>query len=198
MLIDVSSEPGLPRYSATKGGGLRCYPDLRDPAGVRLLVLHQWGTHATLKRRPGESREACAVRRARSVPYHLSVFEGGVVVWAWAPTIASWTSNGFNRASISIGVGGRFPELERRRTAAHSRLEAFEAGLVEALRAVAERLPGLVLVTHRQSSRSRRADPGEALARVAVRAAAGLGLAVDFGRTVGTGAPAPACWAGQI
>lgn len=193
MFIDVSQELGLPRYSAARGGGLRCYPAPRLLSEVQLLVLHQWGAHASLRRRKGESLEACAIRRARSVPYHLSVFEG-VVVWAWSPTISAWSSNRFNRSSISIGIGGRFPELEARRTASHSRLEVFEAGLVEALQVVAARLPGLVVVTHRQASQSRRADPGEALARVAARAAAGLALEVDYARTIGTGSPAPACW----
>lgn len=194
VFLDVSQEPGLPRYSAARGGGLRCYPEPRPLAAVQLLVLHQWGAHASLRRRPGESVEACAVRRARSVPYHLSVFAGGVVVWAWSPAIAAWSSNRFNRSSISVGVGGRFPELELRRTASHSPVEQFEAGLVEAIGVIAARLPGLVVVTHRQSSASRRADPGEALARVAARAAAGLALEVDYARTIGTGSPAPACW----
>lgn len=194
ILLDVSKAPGLPRFSAAKGGGLRCYSKPRDLAAVQFIVLHQWGAHARLKQRPGESLEACAVRRAQSTPYHVSVFEGDVVVVAWSFAIATWAANGFNRTSISIGVGGRFPELEARRAGVHSQLEVFEAGLLEALRVVAEALPGRTLVTHRQASKNRRADPGEALARVAAQAAAGLGLAVDYSRTIGTGAPAPASW----
>lgn len=193
-MIDASSVPGLPSFAATKGGGLRCYPALRLPSAVRLLVLHQWGAHADLRPLRGETLEACAVRRARSTPYHLSVFARGPVVWAWSPTISSWASNRFNRASIAIGVGGRFPGVEAERLPTHSRTEDFEKQLVEALAAVARRLPGLTVVTHRQASRARRADPGEAIAAIAAREAPALGLVVDFERVVGSGAPCPASW----
>lgn len=194
-MLDVRSQGGMPRYSKAKGGSLRCYPTPRPRSAVRLLVLHQWGAFASLVPRAGESLEACAIRRARSVPYHVSVFAGGPVVWAWCETISSWASNGFNRSSVALGVGGRFPELERGRTATHSRIADFEGGLVEALTAIAAALPGLTIVTHRQSSAARRADPGEALARVAARVAPALGLRVDYERVVGSGSPCPASWA---
>lgn len=193
-MIDARSLGGLPRYSAAKGGGLRCYPKPRNARVVRLLVLHQWGAHATLRPRAGESRDDAAIRRARSVPYHLTAFASGPVVWAWPTEVASWASNGFNRTSLAIGVAGRFPALERDRHLGHSRVEDFEEGLVEALAAVALNLPGLTIVTHRQASRARLADPGEALAQLAVRVADQLGLAVDFDRTIGTGAACPAAW----
>ena len=194
MLLNVAHQPGLPRFKKTKGGGLRCYPTPRDLGDVELVVLHQWGAQASLTLAPGETLEECAIRRARSVPYHLSVFAGSLVVWAWCLTISSWASNGFNRTSIAIGVGGRFPELEQLRLSTHSQVAAFEAGLVEALAAVAELLPGRTIVTHCQSSRARRADPGEALARIAAREAPRLGLRVDYSRTLGTGAACPASW----
>ncbi len=196
MLINVAHRPGLPRFSKAKGGGLRCYPAPRSLDDVELLVLHQWGAHASLRPSRGETLEECAVRRSRSVPYHLSVFAGGVAVWAWCATISSWASNGFNRASIAIGVGGRFPELEGRRLPTHSKVDAFEAGLIEALAAVAELLPGRTVVTHRQSSRARRADPGEALARIAAREAPRLGLKVDYSRSLGSGGACPSTWSG--
>ncbi len=194
MMIDATGRPGLPRFSAARGGGLRCYPALRSLAEVRRVVLHQWGAHASLVRRRGESLEESAIRRARSVPYHLSVFSGGLVVWAWPATVSSWASNGYNRTSLAIGVGGRFPGLERDRLPVHSQIEDFADGLRVALAAVAEQLPGLAIVTHRQASRGRGADPGEALARVAARAACALGLRVDFDHTIGEGRPCPRLW----
>ena len=194
MLLDVRANPGLPTFGTRRGGGLRCDPEPRDLAKVQLLVLHQWGAHASLRPLRGESLAACAIRRARAVPYHLSIFAGGPVVWAWAPSISSWASNGFNKTSIAIGVGGRFPEFERGRSPVHSRVEDFEHQLVEALAAVAQQLPGLTLVTHRQASRARRADPGEALAVIAAREAPALGMRVDFNRTLGSGAACPAAW----
>lgn len=106
----------------------------------------------------------------------------------------SWASNGFNRSSVALGVGGRFPELERGRTATHSRIADFEAGLVEALTVIAEALPGLTIATHRQASAGRRADPGEAIAQIAARAAPGLGLRVDYERAIGSGSSCPAVW----
>lgn len=193
-MIDARSLGGLPRYSAAKGGGLRCYPEPRDLAAVRLVVLHQWGAHASLRPMPGEDRDGAAVRRARSTPYHLSVFASGPVVWAWPASVCSWASNRFNRASVAIGVGGRFPALERDRSEFHSRADDFAEGLTEALAAIALESPGLTIVTHRQASRHRLADPGEALARIAVRVARDLGLSVDLARVVGTGAPCPASW----
>jgi len=124
------------------------------------------------------------------------VFAGtpSIVVWAWPETISSWASNGFNRTSLALGVGGRFPEFERDRLPTHSRLVDFEAGLQGALAMVAEELPNLMLVTHRQAARDRRADPGEALAQVAVRAAGELGLRLDLQVTTGTGRPCPLLW----
>lgn len=196
-MIDARDRPGLPRYSAAKGGGLRCYPEPRDLAGVDKIVLHQWGAHAALRQMPGETLDACAVRRARSVPYHLSVFAGGVVVWAWPATVSAWASNGFNRTSVAIGVAGRFPGLERHRTETHSSVDDFAAGLAEALAAVAAVLPGAVVVTHRQASKARLADPGEALARVAARTVGAMGLRLDFDTTRGAGVACPASWRGQ-
>lgn len=193
-MIDARDRPGLPRYSAAKGGGLRCYPEPRDLAGVDKIVLHQWGAHAALRPLPGETLEECAIRRARSVPYHLSVFAGGIVVWAWPATVSAWASNGFNRSSVAIGVAGRFPGLERHRTETHSRAEEFGAGLAEALAAVAAVLPGAAVVTHRQSSSTRLADPGEAMARVAARTVGAIGLRLDFATTRGTGKACPAVW----
>ena len=95
MLLDVRATPGLPRYSKAKGGGLRCYAQSRGTAAVQLVVLHQWGAHTSLVQRPGETLEACAIRRGRSVPYHLSVFANPIdpadpiVVWAWDDTTLS-------------------------------------------------------------------------------------------------------------
>lgn len=200
MLLDARATPGLPRYSKAKGGGLRCYAQPRGTAAVQLVVLHQWGAHTSLVQRPGETLEACAIRRGRSVPYHLSVFANTIdpadpiVVWAWDETISSWASNGFNRTSVAIGVGGRFPEFESKRLSVHSALAGIESGLVSALGAVAAALPGLTIVTHRQSSSGRRADPGEGIARIAAKAAPGFGLRVDYQRTTGTGRSA-AVWA---
>ena len=191
MFIDLSKEPGEPRFS---DGRLRCYRARRNPKAVRRVVLHQWGAHADLVLRRGETLEECAARRARSTVYNLDVFEDNVLVWAWDPAIVAWSSNGWNRSSISIGVGGKFPKFEKNRTSAHSSIADFETGIVLALEVVAERFPGIQIVTHRQSSKMRVADPGEAIATIAVREAPRLGLTIDFDTVLGTGHPCPAKW----
>lgn len=183
--------PGVPHYG---DGRWRCYEERRDLSAIKYLVLHQWGAHASLVRQRGESLEDCAIRRARSTVYTADVFEGDVIVWAWDPSIVAWSSNGWNRTSVSLSVGGLFPRYEAKRTSAHSDLHDFEAGLVRALEMMAARFPGITLVTHCQSSKHRLADPGEALARVAVREAQRLGLPVDFDMVLGTGHPTPLEW----
>lgn len=189
--VDLTGVEGMPRYS---DGRLRCYPARRKLSKVRRVVLHQWAAHADLVLRPQETLEECAARRARSTVYTLDVFEGNVVVWAWDPAIVAWASNGWNRSSISIGVGAKLPKFERNRTTAHSPVAEFEAGLVRALQLVAEKFPGIAVVTHRQSSAGKAADPGEALARIAVREAPRLGLTIDFDTVMGTGLPCPREW----
>ena len=136
------------------------------------------------------------------------VVSGRKVIWLhdWTRRVAA--ANGWNAATVSIEVNGLFagvegdletvwddPSTRRRETPMTLDDETAEATLA-AIRWIRLGVPNLrVIVAHRQASRNRRNDPGEAIwKRIAIPARDELGLATPRGFTLDDGRPIPEAW----
>lgn len=195
--------------SATTGYAHRKVARERDPRDVDSIVLHQ--TACTF----GPDDAAKRHRRALGIAAHATVFRDGTLVLA-APV--SWYmnhGNGLNARSIGLEVEGHYagvaddPETPRREDLA-STWQSHEptpltdetiAAAREGIRVLVEeaRAWGATIryvLAHRQSSATRRSDPGELLWRAVVLeyAVPALGLATDPKLVVGDGRPVPREW----
>lgn len=176
----------------------------RDPADLRGVVLHSWGTPVgttfAARRRFGEAR-ALALR-SLAAPYTVTagVTRAGVPVVAIAHPVERYTyaSDAGNAHYLAVGVMGLFPFTEDRRKPKHSAMtEGLAAAIDKALDVAASLLPEgpHALVTHRQCINGKgdhAACPGEAVVAAALRSQAvicgalvpdpDLVLVAEFGR----------------
>ena len=134
---------------------------VRDPAVIDSIILHQTACHF------GAGKGQPRYRRALDVAAHCVAFNTGEVVLC---TPLLWHvnhANGFNATSLGLEIEGKFPGSKFRKS------KGFEDILTEdALWAACEGLSLLVkggramgmpikyILAHRQSSSTRRADPG--------------------------------------
>jgi hypothetical protein len=177
----------------------------RAPSQVDAIVIHQTACdHVGPKR----------YRRALHVAAHAVAHRDGVVVLTCPPAWYMNHGNGLNARSLGLECVGLFsglrdvddtPQREDLDTTWQRReptplddlaIETFRAGLralVEAGRAWGA--PLRYLLAHRQSSATRRSDPGEAIWRaLAPWAEAHLGLATVPALVVDDGRPIPFEW----
>jgi hypothetical protein len=143
------------------------------PGAVRGVVLHQTAVQFGFPK--GRKGDYDALHeRACNVACHAMAFQDGAAVLA---TPLDWVvnhGNGFNDYSYGLEVDGLFPGLLARRTAKHSPLSlSVVEGAREALRFLvflgrAAGHPMTHIWGHRQSSGSRRADPGPELWKAVV------------------------------
>jgi hypothetical protein len=97
----------------------------RDPAALRGVVLHHWGTAVGVtpenRNRFGEAQ--ALARRGKRVPYDISVgvttAGEGVVSFAHPLERYLFASDAGNRHYLSVGVMGLFPFEEKGRTSRH-------------------------------------------------------------------------------
>ncbi len=179
-----------------RGGG----PVWRDPKGIDSIVLHQtaveYGVSRAQVRAANGDEDLALANRALNVACHAIAFRRGFFV---AATPLRWHvnhGNGFNTRSLGLEVDGLFagllddPTTTPRRedidtTMGRKTPTLLTDALADAMEAAlrwlvmtgrSEGMPIRYLFAHRQSSATRRSDPGQALWTLAIPIAASLGL----------------------
>lgn len=190
QVIDARIPGALPRYvTGPKQGRLRAYETPRDLDHIDAIGLHHLGPNIGLRPKPGQSVPERAVWRALRQPYHVWA-QPGLVVLAWPFEAVTWHGGGLNRRSVGVVCAGCFPSTEAKRTPEHDRAEDYAEALAVALGIIRREVPSIDrILTHSQTS-AKPADPGEMIARIAVRAGAAMSppllprpdFAVDSGR----------------
>lgn len=195
-LLDARELGGAPMRD---DGRRRCYRRRRPLDAITQVCVHHWGVRVGLGRRRGETREAAAIRRARSTVYHVDVFRDMVVV-AWPFDLVTWHGNGFNATSVGLAIAGRFPSFEAVRGPEHDDPLDFLDAIEVALNFLDSELPGLRhVVTHSQAA-PKPSDPGELAARLAVQIGRTLPRPLTprpdlvLGDGARRGAAWPECW----
>ena len=219
-LIDLRAEqdyeyPGGRRKVRKRRG----QPVRRDPSQVTGIVLHQTAVEYGVSQRQidasgGDERLALA-RRGLDVACHAIAFRAGFYVAAHDLAVHVNHGNGLNATTLGLEVDGRYPGLmDDPETAPREDLRTTWGGdptvltdaTVETARAALawlveegrrEGMPIRYVYAHRQSSDTRRSDPGEELWRRVVLdyAVPELGLETQPARTWGRGEPVPLEWA---
>lgn len=212
-MLDVRAERTFsrPKIKMTRTG-----PVLRDPSSVDSVVLHQcavtYGLTSRQLRAAGGDRRLALARRALRVACHALAFRDGFFVASCPLRVYVQGANGLNPRALNLEVDGLYSGLrddpdtvprEDLQTTAGEPCEVTPAIILagqSALRWLVlegrrEGMPIDRLWAHRQSSGTRRADPGEGLwSAVAEPIAAELGLRIDYAATLGEGRPIPVAW----
>jgi hypothetical protein len=198
---------------------------VRDPATITGVVVHQmaapFGVSTRQLRLAGGVRELALARRALGIACHGAAFlpqspgQPGPIVLSAPCTWYVNHGNGLNATTIGYEIDGRHPGVDDDPDTAPLREDIrstwggppSEIGTVgiatarEGLRwlvetARAEGCPIEWVYAHRQSSATRRSDPGERLWRAVVLewAVPRLGLRTAPADTWGDGRPVPLAW----
>lgn len=197
-IVDMRADaPAVIPRSKVQGGRTV----MRDPSTITSIVLHQMGVELgvgpyRLRQADGDP-DLAQMLRARDIPAHVSVFREG---WAVAPhPLRAYLHHAgrLNAPSLALEVEGLYDgHSSGRRQPDELTIEAARAGLrwlVETGRA--EGMPLRYLLAHRQSSRTRRADPGAGIWRaLAPWAKEHLGLVTRPDHVVGDGRGIPTDW----
>lgn len=194
-------------------------PMVRDPSAITGVTVHQMAANfgvskAQLTAARGD-RSLALARRALSIACHAAAFRSGESVLA-APCL--WYvqhGNQLNPSTLGLEIDGRHPGLDDDPSTAPLREDLgttwggepceLTDELVTAARDACTwlieeaRTLGCDLryvYAHRQSSDSRRSDPGQRLWRAVVleHAVPRLGLRVEAARVWGDGRPVPRAW----
>lgn len=138
----------------------------RDWSEVKGICLHQ--TAVIL----GEN-----VPRWETLGAHIGITRSGKVIWCHDFDWKVWHANGFNNQTVGIEIDGMYSGIEGNertfwkpypgaepQTLTHEAAEAARSTIRWVMRYVAMRGGKVdVLVAHRQATKKRRADPGEAI-----------------------------------
>lgn len=195
-----------------------------DPSKVDAITIHQTAVefgldrHGRMLRAAGGNRELALARRSLNTACHALAFRGGFFA---TPTPLLWYvqhANRLNATTLCLEVDGRYagcpdnPRTIPRREDLESTWGGEPSELTaDTIRAACAALQWLVdegralgmdirkVYAHRQSSRSRRSDPGWSIWEHVVEGYAipVLGLEPDYDFTIGSGRPIPAVWSGE-
>lgn len=153
---------------------------MRDPKTVTGIVVHQMATRLGVSKRlleqAGWDRRLAEGRRAARTACHGAAMRSGLSVLTRPLGSYLWHGNAFNRYSLGLEIEGLYPGLRDnlktvRRVVRH-RVDPVTDELVLAARSTltwmveegrAEGMPIRFIWAHRQSSPTRRSDPGEEL-----------------------------------
>lgn len=211
LLVDLTSQQPNPPVAKEKFKlDAKGRVVVRDPATITGIVLHQtacwFGVSSAQVSAAGGDRELALHRRALNVATHLTAFDGrdanlecGHAIYASPLVWYAYHANKANAVSLGVECEGVYPGLLSQGG------ETPSARLVEASRAAVrfaleegrrQGMPIEFLWAHRQSSATRRADPGEALWRAVALdyAVPVLGLRTEPARVWGDGRPIPVAW----
>jgi N-acetylmuramoyl-L-alanine amidase len=218
VLLDTAADQPNPPPRLVRNGELR-YRTVgpgpharvleRDPATVDTICVHQtacvFGPAGDLTRRHD---------RAHDVPIHALAFRDGVLALPYPARWYLFHGNGWNARSLGLEIEGRYEGVEtnpstlpdpRNERDVHATYDVLDdltiatarAGIDAMLaRGRALGMPIKYIVAHRQSSGTRRADPGSAIWKHVVieHAVAVRGLITLPSMTVGEGRPIPLEW----
>ncbi len=162
----------------------------KPPTGI---CLHQ--TACLLGERP---------ERWDTVGAHIGITRGGQVIWLHDFDRLVWHGNGWNQGTIGIEIDGLYAGIEGDETTVWNdpRTTHREQGMTltpeaaqaarDTARWIRETVPSVnVIVAHRQSSATRRSDPGQAIwQQVALQS----GLKTANWTTLGDGLKVPREW----
>ncbi len=214
--------PNNKRKAKKKGGKVI----KRDPAKITHIVVHQTAAEFGVSRHAVKAangdRELALARRALDVACHSMAFRGGFFVRAHPLVDHVNHGNGYNAYSLGLEIDGRYSGVEDDPdTVAREDLKSTWGGKPTVLtaettkaacaaiadmveRGRAQGMPLTHIVAHRQSSPTRRSDPGETIWREVVIefAEKELGLQVSLDETLkstskkskGSGLPIPRQW----
>lgn len=184
-------------------------PVVREPSQVTGITIHQTAVKYCVapyqvKAAGGDERLALA-RRSLQVACHVMAFHDGFLAW---PNPLEWYvyhGNGFNAFELGIEIDGNYPGVRGGPTWNGKKATDITPNLITAARAGIELLvregrklgmPIEYIHAHRQSSATRRDDPGEELWKNVVLdfAVPVLGLRTELRRTLRDGRPVPREW----
>lgn len=204
-----SVSPDLVPRSKTAGWGSRKTTVLRDPKAIDTIVVHQAAVmfgpgKQDLVATDGDRRLAVVRRVARTVPAHVVALQSGDVVLGKPLAMFLYHANGANARSLGIEVEGKYAGIhddgkgDVEALTAETACRALEVAVDEGRKAGS---PIRYIVAHRQTSKSRRADPGEGLWRIFEAHAARLGLEPRYNWTMKSrglsGRPIPVDWSAK-
>lgn len=204
IVVDLRGMPDILAHN--KGRKDQPRPPFRAPTDLghdAAILVHQTGvagisaTGDWVENYGARARE----HRMRSWVYHVVAFGDGVVAVAHSAVRYTYHANQANRFAVAVAIEGLYPRTEREREARHSDLtdEGAEAGAL-AISLARDMLADLgvkspCIITHRQSSDQRGADPGEVvMQRIVKPAAAFLSIPIAHDYTIGSGRPTPEEW----
>lgn len=181
----------------------------RNPAAINAITVHQtaveYGVAQYQIDAAGGDAELALARRALAVACHVMAFRKGFITWANPLKWYVYHGNGFNAHSLGIEIDGNYAGLKGGSTWNGKAATTPTPELIKAARAGVELLvregraagmPIEYVHAHRQSSATRRSDPGEELWRAVVLdfAVPVLGLKTEPARVVGDGRSIPKDW----
>ena len=191
---------------------------MRDPAEVHTIVVHQTAAEFGVSKRAIAKAdgdiELARARRALDVACHVMAFRAGYFVAAHDLTVYVNHANRFNSHSLGLEIEGRYPGLmDDPSTVAREDLKTTWGGnptvltdqtVDAACRAIEwlvnesrdQGMPIEFIASHRQSSDTRRSDPGEEIWRRVVLdfAVAEMGLTAMRDSPWREGRPIPTEW----
>jgi len=191
-------QPGTPRM-----------PVVREPSQVTGITIHQtaapYGVADYQVQAAGGDRELALARRALGVACHTMAFRGGFGVVANDLRHYVYHGNGWNSTELGLEIDGRYPGVKGGKTWDGKKASVVTDDVVKAACLCIEwmviegrkaGMPIEYIHAHRQSSATRRDDPGEELwERVVLGfAVPTLGLKTEPGRTLKDGRPVPVEW----
>lgn len=203
--------PGGKRKVKLRGGK----PAMRKPERINGIVVHQtacvFGVSKRLLKRSGGNADLAVARRGLEVACHALAFRRGFFMASHDLALHVNHANGLNSRTLGLEIEGFYPGLEKERRKARGsdrKLTKLNEQTIETGRAAlrwlveegrAAGMPIRYLYAHRQSSPTRRADPGEELWRaIAPWAVENLELELRHDQTLATkkgdGRPVPKAW----
>lgn len=196
----------------------RGMPVMRDVSKIRGIVFHQTAVEYGVSRHQvaasGGDAELALARRGLDVACHMIAFRAGIFV-ATHP-FRAWLNhgNGFNRTSLGFEIDGRYSGLkdDPTTTAREDLKTTWKGNPTEYVKKTSETVKSMIrwalaeaakegiVITkfwaHRQSSATRRSDPGEDIWDDIAPFCRSLGLVDEPELVMGDGAPIPDDWDG--
>ncbi len=206
-IVDLRSEQvDPPRHTPAKHAIRNGRVVRRPPASVDGIVVHQtacdFGTTPAMVRAAGGDVNLAKHRRALNVAAHVTAMKTGYAVVACALDWYVYNANALNKRILGLEIEGTYPGLLR---SAGKGAQRFDGPIVEAAKeglvylveqGRAQGMPIKYVWAHRQSSATRRGDPGEEIWRKLVLdyAVPVLRLEVRVMDTIGDGRAVPVDW----
>lgn len=163
ILLDQSSTAPNPPPLLVRDGARRYKVNRygkvveRDPRSIDTICLHQTATMY------GPSNDK-AKRNARAfgIPIHGVAFQDGIVVLPYPILWYLYHGNGWNDRALGLECEGLFPGLMKAPLLDETAVASFRLGVTALYeRGLAMGCPIKYVVAHRQSSSTRRSDPGQ-------------------------------------